>query len=61
MVAMRDVDINFTTHFITHASTGITAVEDLKGKRGRLGESRIDAGRVITALFLATARARSRA
>ena len=37
VVAMRDVDINFTTHFITHASTGITAVEDLKGKRVALG------------------------
>src|SRR6516225_621268 len=37
VVAMRDVDINFTTHFITHASTGITAVEGLKGKRVALG------------------------
>jgi phosphonate transport system substrate-binding protein len=37
VVAMRDVDINFTTHFITHASSGITAVEDLKGKRVALG------------------------
>ena len=34
---MRDVDINFMTHFITHASSGITAVEDLKGKRIALG------------------------
>jgi phosphonate transport system substrate-binding protein len=37
VVAMRDVDINFMTHFITHASSGITAVEDLKGKRIALG------------------------
>jgi phosphate/phosphite/phosphonate ABC transporter binding protein len=37
VVAMRDVDINFTTHFITHASSGITAVEHLKGKRVALG------------------------
>jgi len=37
IVAMRDVDVNFTTHFITHPSSGITAVEDLKGKRVALG------------------------
>ena len=37
VVAMRDVDVNFTTHFITHASSGITTVQDLKGKRLVLG------------------------
>jgi phosphonate transport system substrate-binding protein len=37
VVAMRDVDINFTTHFITHASSGITTAQDLKGKRVALG------------------------
>ncbi len=37
MVAMRDVDVNFTTHFIAHASSGITTVRDLKGKRVALG------------------------
>jgi ABC-type phosphate/phosphonate transport system substrate-binding protein len=37
VVAMRDVDINFTTHLITHASSGITAVGELKGKRVALG------------------------
>jgi TRAP-type uncharacterized transport system substrate-binding protein len=37
MVAMRDVDINFTTHFITHQNSGITTVRDLKGKRVALG------------------------
>jgi phosphonate transport system substrate-binding protein len=37
VVAMRDVDINFTTHFITYASSGITTVRDLKGKRVALG------------------------
>src|SRR6202047_1640931 len=46
VVAMRDVDVNFTTHFITHASSGITTARDLKG---------VDAGRVIAVLFLATA------
>ena len=34
---MRDVDVNFTTHFITHVSSGITTVQDLKGKRLALG------------------------
>src|SRR5713101_1726517 len=33
VVAMRDVDVNFTTHFIAHASSGITTVQDLKGNR----------------------------
>jgi phosphate/phosphite/phosphonate ABC transporter binding protein len=37
VVAMRDVDVNFTTHFITHASSDITTVQDLKGKRVALG------------------------
>ena len=37
VVAMRDVDVNFTTHFITHPSSGITTVQDLKGKRVALG------------------------
>jgi phosphonate transport system substrate-binding protein len=37
VVAMRDVDVNFTTHFITHAASGISTVRDLKGKRVALG------------------------
>ena len=37
VVAMRDVDVNFTTHFITHPDSGITTVEDFKGKRVALG------------------------
>jgi ABC-type phosphate/phosphonate transport system substrate-binding protein len=37
VVAMRDVDVNFTTHFITQASSGITTVQDVKGKRLALG------------------------
>src|ERR1700739_1544974 len=37
VVAMRDVDVNFTTHFITHTGSGITTVQDLKGKRVALG------------------------
>jgi ABC-type phosphate/phosphonate transport system substrate-binding protein len=34
---MRDVDLNFTTHFISHVGSGITTVSDLKGKRVALG------------------------
>src|SRR5215469_15040993 len=37
VVAMRDIDVNFTTHFITYAGSGIITVQDLKGKRVALG------------------------
>ena len=30
VIAMRDVDVNFTTHFITWTESGILIVEDLK-------------------------------
>jgi len=33
VVAMRDMDINFTTQFITHPDSDIQSVQDLKGKR----------------------------
>jgi phosphate/phosphite/phosphonate ABC transporter binding protein len=37
VVAMRDVDINFTTHFVTASTSSIHAPQDLKGKRVALG------------------------
>jgi len=37
VVAMRDVDVNFTTHFIIHAGSDIITVQDLRGKRVALG------------------------
>ena len=37
VIAMRDVDIGFTTHFITRTGSGIETVEDLKGKRFAFG------------------------
>jgi phosphate/phosphite/phosphonate ABC transporter binding protein len=37
VIAMRDVDFNFTTHLITHAASEVTSVQDLKGKRIALG------------------------
>ena len=38
VVAMRDVDIDFVTQFITHPDSDITSVEDLKGKRFAFGD-----------------------
>jgi len=37
VVAMRDVDINFSTQFFTRRDSSITTLEDLKGKRVALG------------------------
>jgi phosphonate transport system substrate-binding protein len=33
VVAMRDMDINFTTQFITHPDSDLQTVQDVKGKR----------------------------
>ena len=45
VIAMRDVDINFTTHFITRADSGIETVEDLKDKTFAFGaRSSVEAG-----------------
>ena len=37
VIAMRDVDINFMTRFITRQDSDIATVEDLKGKRFAFG------------------------
>ena len=37
VVAMRDVDVDLVTHFITQTNSEILSVEDLKGKRFALG------------------------
>src|SRR2546430_14150878 len=52
VVAMRDVDVNFTTHFITHAGSGITTVQDLKGKRVALGSRGSMQAGLLTYYFL---------
>jgi ABC-type phosphate/phosphonate transport system substrate-binding protein len=55
VVAMRDVDVNFTTHFITQSNSAIATVQDLKGKRVDLGSRRSMQGGYCR-LFLATTR-----
>ena len=37
VIAMRDVDIGFTTHFIARVGSGIETVEDLKGMKFAFG------------------------
>ena len=37
VIAMRDVDIGFTTHFIARTDSGIETVEDLKDRRFAFG------------------------
>ncbi len=45
VIAMRDVDVNFTTHFITRADSGIITVEDLKDRSFAFGRrSSVQAG-----------------
>ena len=45
VIAMRDVDVNFTTHFITRTESGILAVEDLKDRSFAFGRrSSVQAG-----------------
>src|SRR5262245_30390259 len=44
VVAMRDVDVNFTTHFIANADSVFVVVQVLKvrqGELGRGGQSRV--------------------
>ena len=45
VVAMRDVDFNLVTHFITQPHSQILTVEDLRGKRFALaGRGSVEAG-----------------
>ena len=45
VIAMRDVDVNFTTHFITRTDSGIITVEDLKDMSFAFGRrSSVQAG-----------------
>ena len=45
VIAMRDVDVNFTTHFITRSGSDIITVEDLKDRSFAFGRrSSVQAG-----------------
>ncbi len=45
VIAMRDVDVNFTTHFITRTDSNIITVEDLKDRSFAFGRrSSVQAG-----------------
>ena len=37
IIAMRDIDVDFVTHFVARADSGILTVEDLAGKRFAFG------------------------
>lgn len=52
VVAMRDVDVNFTTHFITLPTSGIASLRDLKGKRVALGQRRSVQSGLLAYYFL---------
>ena len=52
VVAMRDVDVNFTTHLITSAASDINTVSDLKGKRVALGARRSVQAGLLAYYFL---------
>jgi phosphate/phosphite/phosphonate ABC transporter binding protein len=52
VVAMRDVDVDFTTHFIASATSAINTLEDLKGKRVALGSRRSVQAGLLAYYFL---------
>jgi phosphonate transport system substrate-binding protein len=52
VVAMRDVDVNFTTHFIASPTSTIYTLEDLKGKRVALGSRRSVQAGLLAYYFL---------
>ena len=54
VVAMRDVDLNLVTHFITQPHSDVITVADLKGKTLRFGRSRVCRGGAAGPPFLET-------
>ena len=52
VIAMRDVDINFTTHFITRQDSDISTVEDLMGKRFAFGRRSSEQAGMLPLHFL---------
>ncbi|MCH7712890.1 MAG: phosphate/phosphite/phosphonate ABC transporter substrate-binding protein [Chloroflexi bacterium] len=52
VIAMRDVDINFMTHFITRHDSDISTVEDLKGKSFAFGRRSSEQAGLLPLHFL---------
>ena len=52
VIAMRDVDINCATLFITHPDSAITTVEDLMGKRFAFGNRSSEEAGLLPYYFL---------
>ena len=52
VIAMRDVDLGFTTHFIARAGSGIETVEDLKGRRFAFGRRSSEQAGLVPAYLL---------
>lgn len=52
VLAMRDVDVGFTTKIIAGAQTGIESLEDLKGKRIALGSRDSGQAAILPVHFL---------
>lgn len=52
VIAMRDVDINFTTHFITRADSGIDTLEDLKDRKFAFGRRASEQAGLLPYYFL---------
>ena len=52
VIAMRDVDINFTTHFITRTGSGIETIEDLKDRRFAFGRKASEQAGLLPYYFL---------
>ena len=55
VVAMRDIDVNLVTDFITQPHSAIRTVKDLKGTRFAFGCARVCRGGAVGPPFLATA------
>ena len=56
VIAMRDVDIDFVTQFITNSESDILTVEDLPGRRLRLWPPQLRTGRPCALLHAETGR-----
>jgi ABC-type phosphate/phosphonate transport system substrate-binding protein len=52
VVAMRDVDVQFTTHLVTSSTSALRTVHDLKGKRVALGSRRSVQAGLLAYYFL---------